>query len=907
MSITKRITIFTLMILISCPFIIYGSWYETQNVGLGELSFNGSAGMVSGSLEKIPNSTYVLLNSSNRLALFDVGQGLFRDAKIGEASYRKMGFMRVPAGGWDIYFAVDNKFGKLHISSEGVFGEETWLDEIYTLTPETLTVASRKEVWFFAEKIYKYETDKDIFKEYNYASGWDINFNTISLYPSESLESVIVRSKGKTIQDYQAMQLDLLTGKSNLISASAGFFEDINDIANWNGRAGSYLILRDSKEIWSYNYANGNLLLLVSGFNGHSQNGIMQNETGNMLYILGRDNDLLKVNLETKTFDSYPLPLKNDDVLYYRSGGNKILFDSDRLKIIDFATESVWPDPKLIVINVLDVTVQYVEGVPDGMSNTIKFYSLENKLVGLVAPHIYTIDLGKMKVAKSFPYANGHDRWGTIPGGDSPSIIPETYNLYFTCMKTLGGKDYICTGPGMQLWDSNPFPGTNKALFKIWQEDYSETYWIYDSSSKKINEVTLPHSAAEFYPNPENGEIIATKGIYSKDQKEDLNGSVMFIKSDGTVNVWTPPDIESLTDSFSIFDNDNNSFWAMYEYGAMLQWRFYKLSTTSHKLLHSFNISGELFNKIDKIYIDPSEKYIYALNKITTGSYTYNREFIMLDATTGSELIRFMVQENASDGFESKASPGIIPIPGQERVFLWDYYGAWSIDTEARQILYGEKQNDPQASNLFNDKITGFWDENRQKVVVVDLCHDVFNEEKPDKRILEVDLETGEVTKEFDLPDENIRSVFYPKDRSRIYLLSYSYPRYFVYNFYPKWEDPVTIENRTNFIQYAPGDTCTYSIRVKNSDRPQTVTLYLWLCIPDGQYLFFNGTGWDTALNGFNLTLPPDMDVSVGILNQEIIEGIPEGMYNFNAIFLSEDFEFGPMGTWNYYVGKESK
>ncbi|MBU1626804.1 hypothetical protein KKB18_05480, partial [bacterium] len=65
---------------------------------------------------------------------------------------------------------------------------------------------------------------------------------------------------------------------------------------------------------------------------------------------------------------------------------------------------------------------------------------------------------------------------------------------------------------------------------------------------------------------------------------------------------------------------------------------------------------------------------------------------------------------------------------------------------------------------------------------------------------------------------------------------------------------------------------------------------------------FFGAMGLTLNIAGIPLTLPANMDVTGDILSFTMPEGVPEGFYNFNAVFLNDMGDRGPIGTWNFYV-----
>ena len=71
---------------------------------------------------------------------------------------------------------------------------------------------------------------------------------------------------------------------------------------------------------------------------------------------------------------------------------------------------------------------------------------------------------------------------------------------------------------------------------------------------------------------------------------------------------------------------------------------------------------------------------------------------------------------------------------------------------------------------------------------------------------------------------------------------------------------------------------------------------------PDGTMLFFSPTGLTLNIAGIPLTLPANLDITGDLLSFTMPEGVPEGFYNFNAVFINDKGDRGPIGTWNFYV-----
>ena len=71
---------------------------------------------------------------------------------------------------------------------------------------------------------------------------------------------------------------------------------------------------------------------------------------------------------------------------------------------------------------------------------------------------------------------------------------------------------------------------------------------------------------------------------------------------------------------------------------------------------------------------------------------------------------------------------------------------------------------------------------------------------------------------------------------------------------------------------------------------------------PDGTMLFFTPTGLSLNIAGIPLTLPANLYITADILSFTMPAGVPEGFYNFNAVFINDKGDRGPIGTWNFYV-----
>ena len=93
-------------------------------------------------------------------------------------------------------------------------------------------------------------------------------------------------------------------------------------------------------------------------------------------------------------------------------------------------------------------------------------------------------------------------------------------------------------------------------------------------------------------------------------------------------------------------------------------------------------------------------------------------------------------------------------------------------------------------------------------------------------------------------------------------------------------------------------------VDIKNGKDRNNVRAYVWLCLPHGENLYFDGTSWTSQVTGIPFIIPPNLErEDVVLANFTIPPIMPEGFYNFNAQFVEEHGDRGPMGTWNFYVG----
>jgi len=70
----------------------------------------------------------------------------------------------------------------------------------------------------------------------------------------------------------------------------------------------------------------------------------------------------------------------------------------------------------------------------------------------------------------------------------------------------------------------------------------------------------------------------------------------------------------------------------------------------------------------------------------------------------------------------------------------------------------------------------------------------------------------------------------------------------------------------------------------------------------DGSIFFFNGFAFKSNIKVIPLRVLANTDITGDILSFTVPKGMTEGFYNLNAVFLNENGDRGPIGTWNFYI-----
>jgi len=898
MSLRREILVFSLLALLLVPFVAFGAWYETQNYGLGEIAFNPNTSPWGRYLE-VPESNYIIFAFSSgftywtSLMTIDTNTGKLRDGVLIYHRITDVVSVPDPRGGWNIYFTDEGRFGRVSIDPHGEFGEEEYLGKTFESSTTAIAVPQRYEIWYFGKRIFRYDTVGDEWTEFQYPEGWLSDFSYTTVYPADDLNTAICRAKSDSLVDYQACWFDLETGESKLINHEPDFFQDIKDIEAWNAMPGQYLIMKEG-ELWSYSSITGEIELVMRGFKGYCQN-ILQEKSGRYLYTLGDGNGLYILDLVEKTYTTHLLSLNEGDTIAF-SSQTDTMFDSELNKIIVFITEAeIFGRLTLGTIDLNELRLEYIANLPESVKLMAMYIPRQHKLFTSSIPYVYIVDIETGEVKQTTSLMNLSTRWSVAEGDPAPTLLPESRSTYFRRLGFLGAKELHSAGPGKSLSATYMFPESNTALLKV-STDEGKIFREYNFDDNTYQDIELPGDIHWYFPDNRNEQIVAFK------RYDDA--ILQFIKPRGRVATWAPEDLSELSASTCYFDYQNDAFWAVYRNDGASRWHFYKVSTVTHELLDSFIVPYDEMNYPASLKADPSGRYLCFFQAEGTGKDLSDRYLVIFDIASRAEAKRFKLQEAVNNNVfgVSKVFPAMIFIPDHNRLLVWGHDRAWCIDLETKEMLYGELQVDPSAVCKYGVGIEGFYDESRQVAVIADFYHEGGRYDYDGVNILEVDHNTGEILKQEHFDIDYVRKIFISGDKKRIYMLGYEHPKYYVFHIDPSWENPPAVKTRSNFMEYSPGDPCRFTISIKN-DNAQNANLYVWLCIPGGDYLFFNGLGFSPEITGIPLTLPAGLDVSADIVNFVIPEIMPEGFYNLNAILLSDDYGFGPMGTWNFYVG----
>jgi len=870
-----------------CP-QLSGEWVESNYFGLGNFYFYDNAGY----FVQIQESPYVIYFYNRSIIVIDTERGRIRGGiHLDHQFYSgSVAIIPDPESGWNMFYydSSSDNFGKLHIDPSGQFSNDVYLLKSSEKSSPAVGIPEKHQVWYFMEKILCLNTDDETWNEYDFPLGWDYNFRSTNLFPVFSADYILCTSYGNTIKGYQAFLFNMETGNSKtLVAEDNSFFHKIRDVAEWKNHPGYFIILQKN-EIYSLDINSGKIELLIEGFEASSSKRIMQNESG-ILYFLGNTNLLYILNLEEKTFQTIEFQLEEN--LYFQGAAS--YYDKKRDKIIDIiyedsevVTGSV--NPRLCLINPKTYLIEYLSEPFERIGCDI-YLEEDNKFVFISTPDLYVVDLNTYEYKKTIPIEYNAITCEILKGSDDSIMVNNIYGPDFVKIRPDCNREIHNSGINANLVCG--FPDGKGCIVgdflylstRYYRNYYDFKYYEFEDGSSR--DIEFIDSCNTFLSDSMNDQLIV---LSYKD--------IHFISSDLSIKSWFAPEGLNFTSVYYMFNEEKNTLW-LYYYNLDNDDRyFYKLSTKTNSLIDSFIIENEEVTYILHTEYDPSGKYLYFIDKKENGTV---RVLVIFDVDKKEIVKRITLQtEIESSSFFQKVIPGIIPVPEKDKLFLWDHYGSWCIDTNTWEILYGESKSNPRAIGSVPG---GFYDEQNNQVVLVDSSYDPEGTGSDHRRCLIVNLDTGDIVNEYESPSGSL--VHISKDDKIILFLETDGSRINILHLEPEWETPARIQPGTNYIQFGEGDEAKFTINIRNDyDFSQDVTAYMWLYAPDGTMFFFDGISLNMDIKGIPLTLPANLDIAGDILAFTMPAGVPEGFYNINAVLINENGDRGPVGTWNFYV-----
>jgi hypothetical protein len=888
--------------ILSCPYLS-AEWADSIYYGIGNLVCNDNEGH----FLPIPSSPYIAFYTGSDIIIMDSDNMKIRGGieLINSLSQNSTASIPDPISGWNIYYHdyETQRFSKLHIDSQGQFGKEEWFTRTTPGGSSCVGVPKRSEVWFFADKILRLNGLDDTWTEFDYPQGWDSDFEFSEVFPLLAYNSIIGIANGKTIQDYQAFILDVETGNSKLINAEKNFFQGIFDIKPWNEHPGIFFIMK-REEIYSFNSFTDDIELLFKDF-GDIASNVMQDKTGKYLYTY-KNSGLYELNLDTKTVEFHELVFDENYEF-----GTFLAYSDKSNQMIASALNKVDNLSDLVLIDITDFSIRYLDISIKNIS-PLRFLSDEdNKLFLISDSFFYVLKLESGETGKSIPIIYYPYSWNIIDDLDKPILLDNHRGS--NLIRILPNHNREVHKLDFEPKDVCQFPdGKSGIISKVIMVQYETGkfaeyhYYDYDFENRKAIEVELPYYCQKgFIADAGNNQIIGMDVVAFLENNEIIYKNIIqFIGPDFSITHWISSEgSSSYFDAYYLFDDKNSLLWLYYKDLITKDLHFYKLSTKTKSQLDSFVLDKDLFSDIKYTVLDPGDRFLYFIDQVERESSGTCRDLVILDTSTKEITKRIILQENIEE-FVGRVRdfPGIVPIPEKNKLFIWDHYGAWSIDTNTWEILYGSVKDNPRAFSIVFPCIEGVYSEEKNQIILVDYTTDIEGTGSYYIRGLYIDLDTGNVQDHFNIPAGGIDPHF-TKDKKSIIFRNFSDAKLYMLNLEPTWSEPATIELSTSYVQFGSDDNAKFNVNVKNPyNFEQKATAYIWLYTPGGNFLFFDGAGLTTQIKGIPLSLPANLDVTGDILTFTMPSGVPEGYYNFNAVFINENGDRGPIGTWNFYV-----
>jgi hypothetical protein len=418
---------------------------------------------------------------------------------------------------------------------------------------------------------------------------------------------------------------------------------------------------------------------------------------------------------------------------------------------------------------------------------------------------------------------------------------------------------------------------------------FKQIEYYFDSGI--IEDIEPQIAWIDTYPDPYQNQLI---GIY--------NEIINFVKHDNDIQRLKPEIDEGFKYTNRAVDVENGILWSAYINTTSKDLLLVNVSTKSCSVIDSFRLTNYTASSIENLVIDPQQRNIFFIHKITEKKDFYTKEFMIIDLKSKEIVKSITLQINVHYG---DLKPCIISIPDKNKVFVWDGYGSWCIDTNSMELEYGIALIAPAASprSFVMNNIEGVWDSYNEKVIIYDPSVIPGDLIRYYPRVLEINVDNGQVLQEIKI-DEYFSKVFFPKEKDKIWFLAEREPRVYTLHLNPAWNESVKITPTSNYINYTSGTRAIFRVNVQNPYTfEQKATAFIWLYAPDiDTPFYFDGVSLTTEAKGIPLTLPANLDVTGDIMTFTMPSGVPEGYYNFNAVFINENGDRGPIGTWNFYV-----
>jgi hypothetical protein len=923
----KFYIIVSIFIVLSMAGVINAQWFERMSPTAGNISLTGDYGGIGTGVRgysiDIPDSPYVLYSAGmedsyagEKLIIFDTSTSRFRDTFTRENIIAKPIIVPDMSGGWNIFIREDNLFKQIHIEANGEFGEEISLSKTYNgETIEGVGVPNTGDVIFVADKIYRYNSLSREWSTYHFPPGWDPDFKSLYLYLTESQNKLFITAKGNTIADYQGMIFDISDETGNiLLSPEPIFFAGIVNITEWIDHDGFFLIqksafMQKSASLWIYNIKTNIIEHFMDTGDASTSSSvgfdyILQNASGKYIYYIGTKSiyfefgcDIYIVDLENKTLESHTMQFEDG----WSFLNNFKIIDRKRNRIITSLQNERYNEQKPVIINLEDLSWSYI--LSDYMDTfaQLLYKPEENKIIasgGVTNPYTQTIDIETGGNKKSVSVSYTPDNWSFKKDGLGPDLLGNYAGPFFCRMKPHGIREIHDLG---MLRESKivriaQFPDSENAIMCLYHNQapfYS--YKEYSFKNNNLMDIDLPLGLLyNIYPDPIKNQLIYLSGP-----------NVQFMRPHGKVRIFKLPEIFNITKAkFSLYDQDNNFIWIC-GINSTNELVFFKVSTDKYNVISYYKSYDSAMNAIVNCAIDPLERYFYLIERTNYDVEYHRKELLIYDIQSARLLKRQLLQDRAFDVNEQKRIiPSIVPIPQREKLFLWDGYSGWCFDTSTQfmEYKYGRMIRNPLAQEEGDTLSSGVWDDKRGLAIIVDMSFINSDIHRNFKRVLELDIDMGSVVKSIPIPKE-VYFHYINQDKDKIFFLVPLKSQVLTLHLTPAWNDPATIQPRTNYIQYGIGDKARFSLKIVNPyDYEQKVLAYIWLVTPKGDLLYVSYNGIFNEPVGVPITLPANLDMTWDLFNFEVPQIFPEGFYNFNAMLVNENGDNGPMGTWNFYV-----